>query len=30
VGLGVSGCYCSWMHVESALTFAHIKVERVS
>jgi hypothetical protein len=25
VCLGVCGCYVSWMHVECALTFAHIK-----
>ena len=27
VGLGVCGGYVSWVHVESALTFAHIKVD---
>jgi hypothetical protein len=25
VGLWVCGCYVSWMHVECALTFSHIK-----
>jgi len=27
VGLGVCGCYVSWMHVESTLTFSHIKLD---